>query len=639
MIVGADRLGRHITKGFTPPERMGLVEFCDRYRIIPPGKPGSGRWKTSRVLPWTFIYNMYTDPRVREIVVEGGSQIAKSETQTNVSCFHMMIDRKPILMIKSSINNLKSYVKDSLDPTIAVMPELRKLVREDPEGREKSDSVNHKRFGGEWMYVGPPTLNSLCERAAGVGLADEVSLWPRDIGGEGDGYYLLKKRLSNYYDHKLMAVSKPAMWGCQISTLYNERKRHVWHWRCPERRWGEQNAGCGRLFEFDFMEQSGCDDHNPMLSWVRCPHCEYQIREDRRIEASFSGEWICLDPDRPMSALSFQMSGLMFEWVTFSSAIEDLLRAEGDPTRLKTFTNQILGLPFRPGVAKKASSIILKERNVWNPRQGAIPKEAPLLTCAVDIQEKGFAVMQWIAWAQNLTGYSVHGEKMGGLRPDQLVFWEELGRRLKRKFPHEAGCEIDAEAVIIDTGHRATEAYRFLKSVEHEETLFVGWKGEPGWSRPLWEPMKGRVGVGVTLGNLFRFATWDLQKEIYEKYLIKEDEPGRILFPTASLGPGNPDYLSDRFFSDLTAYSLLEKTLKSGEISHEWRVGKKEHDFNDTVKMSWGLAKFLNPVWEEINDALLRMAQERRGEVVSSEEEPEETEEDYREESFMLGCF
>lgn len=601
-----------IRRGMKPVERLSLADYCDKRRIIPPGKPMPGPWKTSRVEPWRAVYSYFDNPRTREIGVMGAAQTAKSETQTNTIAKTIEIDPKPILIIKPSLNNLGTYIKDSLDPTIKAMPGLRSAIQDVPK-EDKSDTLVHKRFKGEWLYGGVPTLNHLCERAACIGLADEVSLWPRDIQGEGDGYDLLKKRLSNYYDHKLIAVSKPGLKGCRISTLYNELKRHVWMWKCPVKREGEYKAGCGAFFELDFIHMAGCDDHNTAKSWVKCPECGYQIRDDRRLEASYGGYFLDLDPDKNESGVSFQMSGIMFPWVSFESALEQYLRADGDPARVKTFTNQILGLPFEPGQARKAQAITIRDCNRYEIKKG-IPKHAPLLTSAVDIQDKGEAVIHWMAWTPQRTGYSVYGERMKGMHPSKQIFWDELAARLKRKFYHEAGVYIDAEAVIIDTGHRAREVYKFLHDMQSENNIFVGYKGDPGWSKPMITRMKGNVGLGKTLNNIFKFATWDLQRELYEKYLIKPGEDGSVLFPADWAGPVNEDYLSDAFWKDLTAYTLYEKTLKSGEIFWEWSIGKKIHDFNDTIKMSLGLLHFLNPVWEIVEDGLSNMAKEARGE-------------------------
>ena len=151
-----------IRRGMKPVERLSLADYCDKRRIIPPGKPMPGPWKTSRVEPWRAVYSYFDNPRTREMGIMGAAQTAKSETQTNTIAKTIEIDPKPILIIKPSLNNLvDGLLQEFADAVVDDFRSLSDVLREWNDSARKGGAAENTNLAGPLQVMEevplPPT--------------------------------------------------------------------------------------------------------------------------------------------------------------------------------------------------------------------------------------------------------------------------------------------------------------------------------------------------------------------------------------------------------------------------------------------------------------------------------------------------
>lgn len=606
-----------IKKSFLPVVRMRLDEWADKYRIVPPGKAEPGPWNTSRVEPWRYIYELYSDIRVREINVMGATQTSKSEFQTNAILHAMDINPKSILLVKSSGPNVKTYVKDNLNPSISLIPRIKRSLQggDDGDNSDASDTNDHKRYKGEWIFIGTAgSKNTFLERNAAVGILDELDAYEQNIQNEGDPIVNFRRRLENNYDYKMIVMSKPVLKKTSHTyAFYQQKKRHVWMWFCPH---------CHELFEFDFESQMICTEENdPSSAVLVCPHCKGHIKESQRVAASYNGVWKDLDPHKSLRGVSFQMNALMFPWTTFESAMEGYINSRGNTNREQAFANNILGLPYEPEALEKLDTASLKTRNS-KKYKAEIPMDCCILTCGIDVQQKaqkGF-VLHWMAWADGNRGYSVGVKKIAGSLKSKET-WEKLEHELIfRQFKHERRFKKGTDFFVIDTGHETQKVYQFLYRMRNiRGAMILGYKGVPGWDKPIFKPSKGRVGLAQLI-DIHLFASWRLQRELYERYSIPVGDENSICFPK-----DNEAY-DDEFFKDLIAYRLYSKQIGAYEQNY-WDIGKREHDFNDTLKMQIGAMQAINPSYEYFYHEMIRQSKLKDDQWIHEEDKEIEEEE------------
>lgn len=604
-----------IKRSFQPVTRMDLDDWADRYRVVPPGKTEPGPWVTARVEPWRYVYKLYTDIRVREISVMGATQTSKSEMQTNIILNAMHMNPKSILLVKSSGPNVETYVNDNLDPSIRLIPKVKRILAgDDGLDDDARDTIYHKRFKGEWIFVGTAgSKNTFLERNAAIGILDEVDAYEQNIQNEGDPIVNFRRRLENNYDYKMIVMSKPVLKKTSHTyAFYMQKKRHIWQWFCPH---------CQELFDFDFESQMKCEEeNNPETAYLECPNCKGHIRESQRLAASYNGVWKDLDPHKSIKGVSFHMNALMFPWTTFESAMDGYLNSRGNTNREQAFMNNILGLPYEPAAIEVMDTNTLKSRNSKKYKSD-IPKDCSILTCGIDVQrksEKGF-VLHWMAWADGNRGYSVGIKKISGSLKSKQT-WEKLEHELIfREFRHERKFKKGTDFYVIDTGHETQRVYEFLYRMRNMRgSIILGYKGVPGWDKPIFKPSKGRVGL-AQLVDIHLFASWKLQRELYERYSIPVGEENSICFPK-----DHEDYTDD-FYRDLIAYRLYSKQVGAYEENY-WDVGKREHDFNDTLKMQIGAMQAINPSFEYYYDEMIRRSKLKEDQWIHVQDEDDDIE-------------
>jgi phage terminase large subunit GpA-like protein len=375
-----------------PPPQRTADQWADDCRVLPPGSPEPGPWRTDRVPYTREIYRAFSDPRFETVIVVMGAQMSKTELVLNV-IGHRFTDGPytPTLYIGPTEKQVRSMSKDR----------VMKMIRATPELWDRLAKGQHNKIAEKWIagirlgFAWAGSATELASHPAGLVLVDERDRMDSDVGGEGDPVELARARGSNYWDFKLGVVSTPTLEGASpIWSLYEQGTMMKWAWPCQH---------CAEYFvprlELLRFDDSGDLAKVRSTAIVACPNCggEHENRHKQRLNAAgiylphrlnAKGEHEQIEEPIESSTASFWADGLVSPWRSFGQRAERLVEAyrSHDPGKIQAVINTGFGELFKARGDAPPWEAVLETRS--HVARGVVPDWSRLVTMGVDVQKK-----------------------------------------------------------------------------------------------------------------------------------------------------------------------------------------------------------------------------------------------------------
>ena len=466
-----------------PPDRL-TSEWADQERILPPGSPEPGPWRSIRIAYMIPVMNAFDDRRYSMIVCSCGSQMGKSEVMLNI--FGKRFDdgpRVPAIMVQPNEKLTRSFSNDRVGRMLETAKGLQAKL-----DKGQKDKVTEKFILGiRWGFAWAGSATELASHPCGLAIADEVDRMQSNTKGEGDPVVLIGARLKNYYNSKLGAFSTPTVWpGSKITILFYSGTMGMWSWVCPH-----------------------CHDHfvpqSKYLKWpskakvaqieseahVECPHCKGKINDAHKAIINKDGRYEyheILDPDAeeyelnpigPVPAenrtASFWISGLCSPWQTFGEIAVQLATAyrSGDQETIKAALNTYCGECYKiKGVGHKWDTL---RDLIGEYEPGTLPEGVQLITLGADVHDLSiyYVIRGW--------GFNQESWKLeSGIIPGETEFpavWNLFSKILDRDFD---GMKI--KRAFVDSGYNTNQVYLFCRRFPG---ITFPAKGQESLARPL----------------------------------------------------------------------------------------------------------------------------------------------------------
>lgn len=117
-----------IAKAVSPPPRLTVSQWADRYRKIPPESAAEpGQWNTDRAPYQREIMDAVNDPLVEDTIIMSSAQVGKTEIILNIIGYYIDYDPAPMLVVQPDVTPMgMAFSKDRLAPMIRDTPTLTK---------------------------------------------------------------------------------------------------------------------------------------------------------------------------------------------------------------------------------------------------------------------------------------------------------------------------------------------------------------------------------------------------------------------------------------------------------------------------------------------------------------------------------
>ncbi len=147
-----DRLLASVKKGWTPPPRISVPDWADRYRkLAKEAGSTSGSWQTDTVEIARGPMLSVTESGVHTITVMCCTQLMKTALLENVFGYFAHLDPCPMLLLQPKEDAAEQFSKERITPLIRVTPVLRKIVGANKQKTSK-ETLLYKSFPGGFSF-------------------------------------------------------------------------------------------------------------------------------------------------------------------------------------------------------------------------------------------------------------------------------------------------------------------------------------------------------------------------------------------------------------------------------------------------------------------------------------------------------
>lgn len=613
----AEILRREARRALTPPPRLSVPAWADRYRMLAKeaGSTG-GNWETSTVEVARGPMLAVTEPGVHTVTVMCCTQLMKTALLENVFGYFAHLDPAPMLLLQPKEDAAEQFSKERISPLLRVTPVLRELVGTG-KTRNADETLLFKAFpGGFLALAGAGSPDNLARRPIRVLLADEVDKYP--VTREGDPILLAEERTATFGLNwlSLRACSPTVEDESRIAASYAESDQRRASIACPH---------CGHRLFPDFFKhvhwekrldaKGNVAEHQTKTARIFCEACGAGWSEGDRLKALATVRWHQTRPfeccDRRQVPLDqydkawrdeaaqgavdtvwdwwqdkdegryavyrakcahcgkwgvdqvhagFQASKLFSPWQKDKPA--DIARkwiaAKGDPDKEQAWWNTQMGLPHRPHAGKELRiDALLARREIWHDAPAGVIE----VTTGVDVQDYRIEI-ETVAWGRDEESWSLDYHVIDGEFSEPET-QKQLDAYLQRVWRTGDGRNLSISATCIDSGGHHTQAvYGFAKArLGRRVWAIKGESARTGQRNPVWPTKRPSRRTKATFRPII-LGVNAAKDTIRARLHIESPGPGFMHFP------------ADRdigYFEQLTAERSVVK-ITSGVRHRVWEL-------------------------------------------------------------------
>jgi phage terminase large subunit GpA-like protein len=514
------------------------------------------------------IMDVFNDPRVREIAVMKGTQLAYTESLLNVLGYCMDVEPCPILWLLPDQKAVDEISKNRLSPMLRDTPRLANKVKP-PRSRDSGNTIAGKIFpGGRLAIVGSHAPSDLASRPIRVVIEDECDRFAQSAGAEGDPSALASKRQAWFWNAKTIKGSSPTVKGrSKITAAYEASDKRQCYVPCPtcgthqtlrweQVKWDKIKDDRGRTVE-----------HRPDTAHYQCEACGVLWDDADRWAAIQHCEWRPTAPFRGIAG--FFLPQFYSTVVKLSSMVTEFLTAHGrlpgtapDVTKQIAFVNTVLAETWEEKGESVDGAALLQRGEPYGPQD--LPDGVMFATAGVDVQ-KNRLEMQVVGWGIGEESWTADYVTIYG-DPAQPQVWDDLDRELRGSYLTRGGRPVRIFAACIDTGGaHGHQVHEFCRPRFARRIFAI--KGDDGL-RPIFPKRPSRTKTG----QMVYIVGADVAKDtIANRLRIRprdgDDDrptPGMIHFPVAT-----PDKFGAEYFAQLTAEQSVTR-YRDGRAYRRW---------------------------------------------------------------------
>ena len=597
--------------------RMPLrgAEWANQNFYLSPESSGTeGRWSC---YPYQVAWlNWMTSDDIEEVNFQKSRRVGY--TKCLMAAMGCLVEQKSrnVAIWHPTDGDAKDFVTDEIDTLLRDVESLGRKLKCDVGAKSKHNTIEKKSFHGATLDIkGGKSARNFRRMTKDVAIYDETDGFDLDIDGEGSCFELGDGRLDQAPFPKSIRGSTPKTKGLSIiETAVANSDRVFWRFvPCPH---------CGEMQRLEFSRMKWEDD-DPSTVWYQCVGgCRIEYREYSAMDDL--GQWQTLDgyyydeeedqffdPEgdripkprkigvRIWAAYSYlrPWAYLIDRWLDASTNAKS-----GNITTLKTVINTLLGETFEEeGAGVDAASLDNRGEDYLD--DGRIPNEVLVITVGADVQGGVNSRIEL-----EIVGHGLEGETWS---LDYVVIpgdaerkevWDNVGEQLAKRFHRRDGVSLGISCTFIDSGHLATEVYRFT-GPRRKRNVFAT--------------------KGVNTGTICNKGTWQGDKKKKARAILRAvnvDDAKTIIFNRLRItepGPGFchfPSHYSDQHYKQLTNEEKIEKRKRGVLIGYEWRQ-KGPNEQLDCRAYSLGALEYLNPSMARMKLRLEKRAAALKGQL------------------------
>lgn len=547
--------------GLMPEPALTVSEWADLKRILSTKSSAMpGNYRTS-LTPYLkeIMDNLSEYSPYEKIVLMKAAQIGATEAAINFLGYTIDISPCPVLYVLPTLDTCELTSKNRIQPMIDDSPTLLEKVGK-PRSRDSGNTILKKEFpGGIIRIVGANSAAGLRSMPVKRLILDEVDAYDLDLEGEGDPIELAIKRTATYANRTIFILSTPTIKGLStVEKHFEGTDKRYYNVPCTE---------CGTLQDLVFDQLRYTFDRVSNVAvdvYYECKYCQGRIDEMYKPKILADGKWVPTVTDyRNEKTIGYHINSLYspLGWYSWANAATDYEKAQGDLSKLKTFTNTVLGLTYEEKGEKPDWTYLYNRREDYMINR--IPSDdVVFLTAGVDVQ-KDRIELEIVGWCEGKISYSIDYRVLRGYVAGDGYgeVWSKLADVLEETWSHPSGGSLQIKMMCIDSGYSTSEVYAFCK--RYPPSRVVPIKGYESLitmtasPRPVNVTRKNKSVDGL---KVWRVGVNVIKEELYGWLKLEDVGPGYCHFPK----------YDEVYFQGLVSEEKIVRSNKRNQNVYEW---------------------------------------------------------------------
>lgn len=554
--MGIEITARNALRALRPPPSIRLADWIEGNVHLPQTASGL----LGRIRLWSYqrgICDAVDDPEIERVTVLKSARVGYTALLSGIIAAQVANTPCPILSVLPTADDARDYAVD-LEAIFEASPDLRGLMSDEADETGRSTMLNRRFPGGSLKFIAAKSPRNLRRHTARILIMDEIDGF--EVSQEGDPIELATMRTMTFRDRKIIAGSTPVFDHGPATRLYDQSDKRIFEVPCPS---------CGDFAEVKWADIRWAEGDPDSAHWV-CPSSGCVVQESQKAAMVAAGRWRATAPEVKGHA-GFRINALVSPHFNakWGKLCAEFLKAKRSPETLQTFTNLVLGEPWRTEGDDLDEHALYSKREAFN--LDALPPDVLFLTVGVDAQDDR---LEAVVTGHSETDLFILAHEVFWGPIDGESIWSDLDDLLRTRWLHPNGGTIGIDAACVDSGdgghteivHNFTRA-RFGSRV-------VSIKGVPGFSRPF-------LARSGTKGQMLWLAGVDAIKS--------------QLFARLSRGQGIRfgDALDPVFFEQLTSERRVVRYTRGTPQMRFERIKGKRAEALDATVYAWAARQLI----------------------------------------------
>lgn len=572
--------------------RVTMPDWAEDKRILPSGltsMPGPFRWAATPYLREIAECLSESSP-IQKIAVMKGSRLGFTVgLGENWMGYVIDIAPGPMLFVGADKDSAEAVVETRIDRMIETAGLADKIFAQTTKRHAKStgDKKSRKDFaGGFLMAIGPNVGAKLRSHGIRYAYADEVDAYPQEVKKEGDPITLILRRTDEYESiRKILYTSTPLIdQTSRIKPLHDAGDQRKYYVPC-------KHCEHAQVLDWKRMKYD-LDEHGILIRETvhyECEKCGGVWRNSDKADFLQRGEWRATSRPTEPNSRSYHLSALYspIGMRTWGSICQEWIEVKGDPKKLQTFVNTVLGETWvERGEAPRYERIMLR-REQYAP--GDCPGAPLLITIGADVQADRIEA-EVVAWQRDKESWSIGYHVFPGDTSNiDGAAWSGLYGLVTAQH-----VGLPVSMAMVDANYQGPTVYQWCERFDGGVFPVIG---------------NTRIGGGRKFSQLSDVAGYDIQRVDLNVDLIKQEIYGYLRKGPPEIGaefpPGYchfPLEYAERYFRMLTAEQRMRETTRTGTTRYVWHLpaGRRNEALDARVYAMGALYIFAQFVCEEV---------------------------------------
>jgi phage terminase large subunit GpA-like protein len=364
---------------------MSISAHAEKFRVMPRGERFQGPLRLSRN-PYLreIMDNMAPDSNVRHTIVMKGAQLGFTMALECILCYYIGYAPADQLLVTATAQLYKRWVGRRLEPAISSYGYRDRIFAQEKRkgNKQTGDKLATKEYiGGQLDLVSAQSAADLRSLTKRILLRDEIDGAKEELD-TGEGSFLSVSEARTYFWGdlaKIIDVSTPTTEDqSAIFSYHEEGDKRKYFVPCPY---------CEK-FQPLFWDRFKADTTAGKIDQIycECDYCSDAIFEHHKAVMFPSARWEPTAEAKKDRVRSYQLPGWYApiganKWL---SIYNEFMEAQGNPEKMRAFTNLQKGEPYRDEGARPSREKVMLLRGSYKSK--TVPYGVLFLTMAVDVQ-------------------------------------------------------------------------------------------------------------------------------------------------------------------------------------------------------------------------------------------------------------